>query len=237
MDLERNIEMFVSEIESYNSPNLIVAVFYRPPDSHAVFQEEFEAFLRSINTLHSNKKLLILGDFNFPKIDWSNLPVSSLSGFELDFCEILKDYFLSQVVSSPTRKANNDTQNILDLVITNYSDNILHLDIVDPNNMQFPTDHSLILFDFISKVYFISKAYKKADFKALRETLQSILFLCFLQNDNIDDDWQCWYDLFMTAVDQHVPKVKIRDVNSPPWIDSEVIRLLHKKDAARTRIV
>ena len=56
MDLERNIEMVVSEIESSNPPNLIVAVFYRPPGSHTVFQEEFEAFLRSINTLHSNKK-------------------------------------------------------------------------------------------------------------------------------------------------------------------------------------
>ena len=39
----------------------------------------------------------------------------------------------------------------------------------------------------------------------------------------------------MTAVDQDVPKVKIRDVNGPPCIDNEVIRLLHIKDAARRK--
>ena len=102
--------------------------------------------------------------------------------------------------------------------------------------MQFPTDHLLILFDFISKVKRLpTQSCFVYAYKALRETLQSICFLCFLQNNNIDDDWQCLYDLFMTAMDQHVPKVTIRDVNSTPWIDSEVIRLLHKKAAARRK--
>ena len=61
------------------------------------------------------------------------------------------------------------------------------------------------------------------------------LFLVALDNENVDDDWQCWHDLFIACVEQHVPKIKIRDINSPPWIDSEVIHLLHKKDSARKR--
>ena len=44
MDLERNIEMVVSEIESSNSPNLVVVIFYRPPDSHAVFKKNLKLF-------------------------------------------------------------------------------------------------------------------------------------------------------------------------------------------------
>ena len=34
------------------------------------------------------------------------------------------------------------------------------------------------------------------------------------------------------CVEQHVTKIKIRDINSLPWIDSKVIHFLHKKDAA-----
>ena len=56
-----------------------------------------------------------------------------------------------------------------------------------------------------------------------------------MQNGNIADDWQCWHDLFTTVHRgpiQHVPKIEISDLNSPPWIDGEVIPILNKKDAA-----
>ena len=72
-DLERaTLEMVVTEIQSANSANYIAAVFYRPPDSSDRFFDEFEAFLNSVKTTEGNKKLLILGDFNLPKIDWKN---------------------------------------------------------------------------------------------------------------------------------------------------------------------
>ena len=107
--------------------------------------------------------------------------------------------------------------------------------------MQFSSDHLLVLFDFIWKPKRPPKqsrfvyCYKKADFDALRDTLDATPFLCALDNENVDDDWQCWHDLFIACVEQHVPKIKIRDINSPPWIDSEVVHLLHKKDSARKK--
>lgn len=48
-------------------------------------------------------------------------------------------------------------------------------------------------------------------------------------NDSIDDDWKIWKDLVVGAVDLHVPKSKIRDIYSPPWIEGKVINLLHRK--------
>lgn len=49
--------------------------------------------------------------------------------------------------------------------------------------------------------------YKKADFDGLRHTLRTTPFECGLGNDDINVDWQCWYDLFITTVEQHVPKI------------------------------
>ena len=114
-DLERaTLEMVVTEIQSANSTNVIAAVYYRPPDSSDRFFDEFEAFLNSVETTEGNKKLLILGDFNLPKIDWKNL--TTCSPAELNFCETLKDFYLSQMILSPTW-IKDESQSILDLVI------------------------------------------------------------------------------------------------------------------------
>ena len=134
-DLERaTLEMVVTEIQLANSTNVIAAVFYRPSDSSDRFFDKFEAFLNSVETTEGNKKLLILGDFNLPKIDSKNL--TTCSPTELNFCETLKDFYLAQMVLSPTR-ITDESQSILDLVITNNPDNVLNLHIVNPLDMQF----------------------------------------------------------------------------------------------------
>ena len=131
-DLERaTLEMVVTEIQLANSTNVIAAVFYRPPDSSDRFFDKFEAFLNSVETTEGNKKLLILGDFNLPKIDSKNL--TTCFPTELNFCET---FYLAQMVLSPTR-ITDESQSILDLVITNNPDNVLNLHIVNPLDMQF----------------------------------------------------------------------------------------------------
>ena len=37
-------------------------------------------------------------------------------------------------------------------------------------------------------------------------------------------------DLLLTITNEHVPQVAISDNNNKPWIDKEVIRMMHKKD-------
>ena len=36
--------------------------------------------------------------------------------------------------------------------------------------------------------------------------------------------------MFLSRVDEFVPKVLIRDANRPPWIDREVLQLIRKKN-------
>ena len=76
--------------------------------------------------------------------------VCKITVFSIDFefFELLKEYYLSKVVCLPARIFGNDTQRVLDLFFTNYPDNVLLLDIVDPFSMQFPTDHFTIFFNF-----------------------------------------------------------------------------------------
>lgn len=58
--------------------------------------------------------LLLLGDFNFPLIDWQL--TSSSHELENQFCNLLDDFFLIQLIEDPTHIHGN----ILDLVATNF---------------------------------------------------------------------------------------------------------------------
>ena len=54
----------------------------------------------------------------------------------------------------------------------------------------------------------------------------------FMDNDT-DDSTACWYDMFLSCVDEFVPKVVIKDANRLPWIDKEVLLLVRKKSRTR----
>ena len=62
----------------------------------------------------------MVGDFNFPQIDWgvevSQAPDSHCSQ---SFLEVIQDHFLFQHVKRPTHYRLGETPNVLGLVLTN----------------------------------------------------------------------------------------------------------------------
>jgi len=58
-----------------------------------------------------NKPIIIVGDFNYPRIDWWSLKADNTGQ---KFLKLVLDCFLEQQVQEPTR-----FNNILDLVLTN----------------------------------------------------------------------------------------------------------------------
>ena len=63
----------------------------------------------------TNPNCILLGDFNFPNVNWSNEQSSDI--LSRKFIDTLQRNFWTQRNYSPTRKTN-----ILDLVITNNTD-------------------------------------------------------------------------------------------------------------------
>lgn len=49
---------------------------------------------------------------------------------------------------------------------------------------------------------------------------------------DIDEYWDNWKALFLSAVKDHIPIKTVHDTNSPPWIDSEVRHWIRKKCTA-----
>ena len=54
--------------------------------------------------------------------------------------------------------------------------------------------------------------------------------------DNIDNDWQCWKNTFITTVAAFIPKKKIRGQNPLPWINSTILHKIKKKESIRLKL-
>ena len=99
---------------------------------------------------------------------------------------------------------------------------IIHLPLsLRPNNIQ-------------RKVY----CYKKADFKGLQETLQSIPWNLVTCDNCIDTGLIKFQDLLFAAVNQHIPQITLKRRTRPPWICNDIMKLYLARVAhSATRLV
>ena len=116
------------------------------------------------------KDFVLIGDFNLPKINWSNL--SSTMSLEQDFLHVFAENSLLQRIVDPTHYRGNT----LDLLLTQsnrFVDNIT----VHKDNILCKSDHYLITFDISLKckrkkmTKRESYNYKKANWERLNTGL------------------------------------------------------------------
>ena len=165
-----------------------------------------------------------------PTIDWEYVIDLSNSTDGVKFCNLINSHFLTQVVKEPTR-ISRSSKTILDLVFHNYPEEILDVNAVE----DFSSDHLAVSFSMLTKLKRLKKSgravynFKKADLSGLKSTLRNISWDTVFVDNDIDASFACWYDMFLSCVDEFVPKVVIKDANRPPWIDKEVLLLMRKK--------
>jgi len=71
----------------------------------------------------SRQQVLVMGDFNYPHIDWININSTDKSSEQ--FLDLLQDCYLTQHVTEPTRN------NILDLVLTSECNMVDYIEVRD----------------------------------------------------------------------------------------------------------
>ncbi|KAK6058984.1 endonuclease/exonuclease/phosphatase family protein, partial [Cooperia oncophora] len=111
-DFGTSIQALALEFDTRDG-KLIVVLAYRSPSCSSVTFSEFIAFLQELLEEFSGH-IIILGDFNFPLIDWVTMThrgnISTTSS--LSFLTFAKSFGLEQMVTSPTHGLN-----ILDIVL------------------------------------------------------------------------------------------------------------------------
>ena len=117
IDQYPDLEIVCVECTMCKDIRTLIVCCYRPPNSSQKWFVSFKEFLDWADRLYD--KIIITGDFNFPRISWSENAVIPSREHENLFYNTLSDLYFSQLIYIPTRE-----QNILNLLITNFPDSI-----------------------------------------------------------------------------------------------------------------
>ena len=165
--------------------------------------------------------MVILGDFNFPKISWHTL--SGDSAAAALFCEFVFDNDLDQLVTEPTHCQGST----LDLILTNCS-RIVH-DVKAHKKSCIPTDHFIISFSIQTPVLPSSRSksrfvynFSKANFNLMADYLLYCNFEPCLSSLDVEFVWSYIKCTIYKAMDLFIPKLRLRANNSPKWFNATI---------------
>ena len=211
---------------------ITVCVTYVPPNSTTTYYDNLFSFL--YNLLNDSGKLIVLGDFNFPDIDWDTL--SGHSPVSNQFCDLMFWTGLSQLINVPTHNHGN----ILDLLLTNLDEYINHLQIYPDPLLQ--SDHYIITFSISISVTTSSKSatyftfnFSKGDYQGLcNHTIHSDFTPCLLSHD-IKFIWHVIEQLLVEGMQLFIPLYKVHSNQDPIWYNSEIRHCINRLRTLRRR--
>lgn len=132
-----------------------------------------------------------------------------------------------------TGELSTRINNTLDLILTNIPDKVTNLEGFDDI---FHTDLKILSFELDLKIprkYKVKRSaynFKKAIWSDLKELLLHTPWdVAFIPND-VNESLDIWSDLFISAVNEHFPKYTKKNVTDHPWIDTQLLTLIKKKN-------
>ncbi len=159
-----------------NNKKVVLGCVYRSPSSDSENNRELETLLRAMSD-ESFEHMIIVGDFNYPNVDWDTCTATDREGSDSDqFMECLNDCFLVQHVDQPTRFRGSQRPSILDLILTNEENVIRDMQFLAPLGN---SDHCTIVFHYIcqqelSKSKTKKYKYDKGNYSAMRDHISSV---------------------------------------------------------------
>lgn len=176
--------------------------------------------------------ILIFGDFNFPRIDWTRSCALPEGTEESKFTETLHENFLTQHINAPTRYRHNQQANILDLVINLRPENLVDIQNLEPLGK---SDHRMLLASFDYKpAKLASKTvfkYHKTDWPNFKEFINQHDWTSLFRERNADECWNLFVELINIGINNFVPKTKLNPDKKqyPPWMNKEIKELRRQK--------
>src|SRR6267154_3383936 len=206
-----------------NSENTLIGVCYRAPDSSEINDKALYSLLNRVK----NQRGVVLGDFNYPEINWSQY--DSLDAAH-PFIECIGNNFLSQLVEEPTRG-----KNFLDLVLSSDDSIVQNLQVGEPFES---SDHQVIRLELVCKKRALEKNLKiydyfKADYNEIRKYAKSLNWDSINESDinGVDEIWSKIKLNLMDIRDKFI-NVKKKSKNKCKWVTKRVTRFRNAKKKA-----
>ena len=197
------------KIKVDKNTELLVGTCYKSPVSDSLeLKELYDAIAQG-----AKKQVLIMGDFNFPHINWDTLESDSDGS---QFRDLLLDNYLVQHVKEPTR---ND--NILDLVITSDVNMVDKMQVIEHLGN---SDHNILLWKLICNVEITDnkihvRQYNKANYEEMRNFLAEVEWNTEFQELDVDGMWGKFCSIIHSAIDKFVPLAFNKKKKFPKWMN------------------
>jgi len=178
-DFEESIWLDVSLA---GKDHLICGCIYRSPHSTPANSDLLNELIRKVGDMRYSH-VMILGDFNYPGVDWVNHISCQQTELFLASCD---DAFLHQHILEPTRGRSGQNSNLLDLAFSNEENMVTNIEYQSPLGK---SDHACIVLDFIckkksngskKKIYL----YNRANYDAINEEFHRINWTEELATEN-----------------------------------------------------
>lgn len=205
-----------------SSFNFTLVGIYRPPNCSSVADQQIINNLEEASTFYNN--LVVIGDFNFPTVDWTNLTSSRNMDSASLFTNMILNSSLSQLITEPTRYRQNNNPSLLDLILTNDEDLIANIDMLPPIGC---SDHVAFICKIQAFTYENSRnsttTYRKIDYNRLLLHFLEQNWEHVYETSDIDQKWNFFQETIKKSVNLHTT-VHHKIVNSKkPYITEDII--------------
>lgn len=231
------------KVKLNKNDNLLVGCIYKSPSCDKQNLLELRKLLS--NTVDLSRKfshILILGDFNFPKIDWNTWYSENDKESEL-FIECVRDSYLHQHITTPTRSRLHQGPNVLDLVFTNEEDMIKDVTYESPLGK---SDHCVLTFQY--HCYYeknTNKIARKNFFKGNYEKLRKQLDVDWnriLNTTDMEIMTSAFMNIHNKAVDECIPIIdpaKSQNAKKHNYVplDWDTVKTIKKKHRSWQRYI
>ena len=219
--LQSRIDAVACQIVVTNDLSLGCLCIYRPPNSEEEDNLKMLSVIRSFLSLNFHHNL-ILGDFNYPDINWSQ---SYVSGQGDTFFRFTQNNFLLQHVMMPTRRISNS---VLDLVFTTPNTFISDLLISEElaNSDHYSISFSVEIKPERHKRKVIKRNVHKADWIRFRQLLPTLNWQPMQEKTNVNDAWFLFLANMNSALDVVAPRktLTVRNFISSPRVRTALRR-------------
>ncbi|VDI78167.1 Hypothetical predicted protein [Mytilus galloprovincialis] len=234
------------KIKLNQNDKLLIGLIYRSPSNNTKEYNDKLTELISEATQKGFSHILIMGDFNYPAIDWEiwNTKGENENSIENRFLDSIQENFLFQHTIKPTRWRGTDTPHTLDLILTNEEEMISNLEYMSPLGK---SDHCVLSFDYncyinIKNKPRIAKLYDHGNYHDFKLELDKINWQEEIKDDfSVDTNWKYFLTTLNELEQRFVPtKKKMTQIgkkkNAFP-VDKKTRELIKRKNILSKKIV
>lgn len=210
------------------SYRFLLGCVYRPGGSR---EDDIQLFGSIARVANSSVPFLMFGDFNLPRINWTNLSAPHNDCPERVFLDHYLSSNLQQVITQPTRFCSSDQPSLLDLILENTPGFITATDLLPPIAK---SDHIVIVATsqiLINSATSIPKQNGRrclwqADFNQINGVFDSVHWTA---SNDVEDLWSNLEQAISHSVNMYVPLRTTSRSQDKPWMNSFIRANIKKK--------